>query len=276
MVSQRLAGEGNRASDIHLTPRAAPTRDIDLEHAIALDELTVLFQPQIEPISGRVCGVEALARWSGERDTEALFVRAQRHGLAERLSRVVQRKALRIAGRWSGLLGQLRLSVNVIAADLMRDNYVDWLFDELHEAGLSPHRLTVEITESSLIADQQLASVRLSTLRDAGIQIAIDDFGTGYSSLAYLASLPLDTLKIDRAMIADLVGGSRDRIVVRAMIGLARELDLKVVVEGIESTAQLGLVAGWGCDLYQGFLSAGALDEEELERFVAATLAVAA
>ena len=102
MVSQRLAGEGNRASDIHLTPRAAPTRDIDLERAIALDELTVLFQPQIEPISGRVCGVEALARWSGERDTEALFVRAQRHGLAERLSRVVQRKALRIAGRWSG------------------------------------------------------------------------------------------------------------------------------------------------------------------------------
>ena len=158
----------------------------------------------------------------------------------------------------------------------MRDGYVDWLFDELHEAGLSPHRLTVEITESSLIADQQLASSRLSTLRDAGIQIAIDDFGTGYSSLAYLASLPLDTLKIDRAMIADLVGGSRDRIIVRAMIGLARELNLKVVVEGIESTAQLGLVAGWGCDLYQGFLSAGALDEEELERFVTATLAVAA
>jgi EAL domain-containing protein (putative c-di-GMP-specific phosphodiesterase class I) len=276
MVSQRFSGEGNRASDIHLTPRAAPTRDVELERAIAKDELTVLFQPQIEPISGRVCAVEALARWTGERDTEALFVRAQRHGLAERLSRVVQRKALRIAGRWSGLLGQLRLSVNVIAADLMRDGYVDWLLEELHEAGLSPHRLTVEITESSLIADQHLASVQLSTLRDAGIQIAIDDFGTGYSNLAYLASLPLDSLKIDRAMIANLVGGSRDRIVVRAIIGLAHELSLKVIVEGVESTAQLGLVAGWGCDLYQGFLSAGALDEAELERFVAATLAVAA
>jgi EAL domain-containing protein (putative c-di-GMP-specific phosphodiesterase class I) len=230
MVSQRFSGEGNRASDIHLTPRAAPTRDVELERAIAKDELTVLFQPQIEPISGRVCAVEALARWTGERDTEAL----------------------------------------------MRDGYVDWLLEELHEAGLSPHRLTVEITESSLIADQHLASVQLSTLRDAGIQIAIDDFGTGYSNLAYLASLPLDSLKIDRAMIANLVGGSRDRIVVRAMIGLAHELSLKVIVEGVESTAQLGLVAGWGCDLYQGFLSAGALDEAELERFVAATLAVAA
>ncbi len=270
------AEAGNRASDIRLTPRAALTRDVELERAIARDELTVLFQPQIEPVSGSVCGVEGLARWAGEPDTEALFARAQRHGLAERLSRVVQRKALRVAGAWRRPLNELRLSINVIAADLMRDGYVGWLLDELDEAGLSPRRLTVEITESSLIADQLLASKRLSTLRAAGVQIAIDDFGTGYSNLAYLASLPLDALKIDRAMIADLVGGSRDRIVVRAMIGLARELGLKVIVEGIESTAQLGLIAGWGCDLYQGFLSAGALDEDELERFVAATLAVAA
>lgn len=276
MVSQCTAGEGNRASDICLTPRAQPTRDVELEGAIARDELTVLFQPQIEPISGHVHGVEALARWAGEPDTEALFARAQRHGLGERLSRVVQRKAIRLAGGWHGARSELRLSINVIAADLMRDGYVAWLLEELDEAGLSPGRLTVEITESSLIADQQLASARLSTLRAAGVQIAVDDFGTGYSSLAYLASLPLDALKIDRAMIADLVGGSRDRIVVRAMIGLARELGLKVIVEGIESTAQLGLVVSWGCDLYQGFLSAGALDEGELERFVAATFAVAA
>ena len=276
MSPQIISGEGNRASDIRLKPRAAPTRDSQLERAIARDEVNILFQPQINPVSGRVCGVEALARWTGEPDTEALFARAQRHGLAERLSRVVQRKALRLAGRWGGARRDLRLSINVIAADLMRETYVGWLLDELDEAGLSPRRLTVEITESCLIADQQLASTRLSTLRTAGVQIAIDDFGTGYSSLAYLASLPLDTLKIDRAMITDLVGGSRDRIVVRAMIGLARELGLKIIVEGIESTAQLGLVAGWGCDLYQGFLSAGALDEEELERFVAATLAVAA
>ena len=276
MSPQIISGEGNRASDIRLKPLAAPIRDSQLERAIARDEVNILFQPQIDPVSGRVCGVEALARWTGEPDTEALFARAQRHGLAERLSRVVQRKALRLAGRWGGPRRDLRLSINVIAADLMRETYVGWLLDELDEARLSPLRLTVEITESCLIADQQLASARLSTLRTAGVQIAIDDFGTGYSSLAYLASLPLDTLKIDRAMITDLVGGSRDRIVVRAMIGLARELGLKIIVEGIESTAQLGLVAGWGCDLYQGFLSAGALDEEELERFVAATLAVAA
>ena len=102
------------------------------------------------------------------------------------------------------------------------------------------------------------------------MRIAIDDFGTGYSSLAYLTSLPVDAIKIDRAMISHIVGGSRDRIVVKAMIRLARELGLKVIVEGVENLAQLHLLEEWGCDLYQGFLGAGALDEAELERFVTA------
>ena len=101
-------------------------------------------------------------------------------------------------------------------------------------------------------------------------------FGTGYASLAYLTSLPLDILKIDRGLIADIVGGARDRIVVKAMIALARELDLNVVVEGVESTEQLALLADWGCDLYQGFLGAGPLDEIELMRFVTASMAEAA
>ena len=97
------------------------------------------------------------------------------------------------------------------------------------------------------------------------MQIAVDDFGTGYANLVYLTSLPLDAIKIDRAMVADLVGQERDRIVVKAMIAMARELGLKVVVEGVESVAQLDLIAGWGCDLYQGFLGAGALDVAELD-----------
>ena len=106
-------------------------------------------------------------------------------------------------------------------------------------------------------------------------QIAVDDFGTGYANLVYLTSLPLDAIKIDRAMVADLVGRERDRIVVKAMISMARELGLKVVVEGVESLAQLDLLAGWGCDLYQGFLGAGALDVAELARFVTASNALA-
>ena len=111
-----------------------------------------------------------------------------------------------------------------------------------------------------MLADPDAVAERLARLRARAISIAVDDFGTGYASLAYLTALPLDTFKIDRGLIADIVGGSRDRIVVKAMIRLARELDLKVVVEGVESTGQLALLADWGCDLYQGFLGAGALD----------------
>ena len=113
-------------------------------------------------------------------------------------------------------------------------------------------------------------------IREAGIKVALDDFGTGYASLAYLGSLPLDALKIDRGLIARIGTSERDRIVVRSIFALARDLGLTVIVEGVESTAQLVLLAEWGCDLYQGFLGAGALDEVELARFVAVSQANAA
>ncbi len=234
----------------------------------ARDRIELRFQPQIEPASGRIVGVEALARWSGADNPETLFQRAEAAGLAERLSRTIQRKALRIAGSWRGPLASLRLSINLLPRDLERPGYEQWLLTEIEAAGLQPDRITAEIVESSLMADEPEVAARLARLRSAGMRIAIDDFGTGYSSLAYLASLPLDAIKIDRAMIADIVGGSRDRIVVKAMIRLARELDLKVVVEGVENSGQLHLLEEWGCDLYQGFYGAGALNEAELERFV--------
>ena len=142
-------------------------------------------------------------------------------------------------------------------------------------AGLDPRRLTVEIVESGLVQDRPAVSARLARLRAAGIRIAVDDFGTGYANLAYLTSLPLDLIKIDRGLVADLVGGRRDRIVVRAMIRLARELGLGVIVEGVETEGQLSLLSEWGCDLYQGFLGSSALDEAALDRFVSAGRAAA-
>jgi len=242
-----------------------------LEQVIAREAVSLLFQPQIVPGSGEVVGAEALARWEGCASPEQLFERAARAGLSERLSRLVQRKALRKAAAWEGPLRSLNVSINLLPQDIARPGYEDWLLDEIATAGIDPHRVTVEITESALLADSAAAAERLGRLREAGITIAVDDFGTGYASLAYLTTLPLDWLKIDRGLVADIVGGCRDRIVVKAMIRLARELDLKVVVEGVENTAQLALLADWGCDLYQGFLGAAALDEIELARFVAAS-----
>ena len=270
------SSRGQRASDRSVPAPATPKRDRTLEAVIAHQRISVLFQPQIDPVSGDIVGAEALARWDGAASPEALFARAASAGLAERLSRMIQRKALRTAATWEGALKHLHLSINLLPQDLARAGYEQWLLEEIEAAGIDPERITVEITESALLADSDAIAARLAVLRSAGVRIAVDDFGTGYASLAYLTSLPLDILKIDRGLIADIVGGARDRIVVKAMIALARELDLKVVVEGVESTEQLALLADWGCDLYQGFLGAGPLDETELTRFVSASMAEAA
>ena len=267
---------GQRASDRQVPAPAVPKRDRTLEAVIAHQGIALLFQPQIDPSSGDIVGVEALARWDGAASPEQLFARAAAAGLAERLSRLVQRKALRTAAIWEGALKPLGVSINLLPQDLARPGYDKWLLEEIDAAGIDPKRVTVEITESALLSDSRSIAERLGALRSAGVRVAVDDFGTGYASLAYLTSLPLDILKIDRGLIADIVGGSRDRIVVKAMIALARELDLKVIVEGVESTGQLALLADWGCDLYQGFLGAGPLDEMELVRFVTASMAEAA
>jgi len=267
---------GRRESDAGATEPAPPRRDLMLEAAIAHEQVDVFFQPLIVPATGRIVGAEALARSAIVPEATILFARASAGGLAERLSRLVQRKALRSAAAWEGPLKGLGISINILPADISRAGYESWLLDEISAAGVDPRRVTAEITESALLVDQEAVVHRLNRLREAGVQIAVDDFGTGYASLAYLTSLPLDAIKIDRGLIADIVGGERDRIVVKAMIHLARELDLKVVIEGVETTGQLALLAEWGCDLYQGFLGAGALTHEELMRFVAASNAEAA
>ena len=276
MWSWRKIWTGNRASDRPQRRIVSTERDVALERAIRDGEIEVRFQPQIVPRCGSIAGVEALARWTKVANPEELFARAANAGLSQRLSRAIQRAALRTAGAWRGPLSNLRISINLLPGDLDCPGHDDWLLAEIAAAGLSPSRITVEIVESALLQDRPAVAARLGRLRAAGVEVAVDDFGTGYANLAYLTSLPLDAIKIDRAMVADLVGKNRDRIVVKAMMRLARDLDLKVVVEGVESLAQLDLLVEWGCELYQGFLGAGAMTELELERFVVASNRVAA
>jgi EAL domain-containing protein (putative c-di-GMP-specific phosphodiesterase class I) len=241
-----------------------------LEAAIAHEQIDLLFQPIIDAATGSIAGAEALARCAVARDAETLFARATSAALGERLSRLVQRKALRCAAVWEGALRDLRISINLLPADLSREGYERWLLDEIQAAAIDPRRITLEITESALLADREAVAVRLATLREAGLRIAVDDFGTGYASLAYLTSLPLDMLKIDRGLVAEIAHRERDRIVVKALIHLARELGLQVVSEGVESAEQLELLKEWGCDLYQGFLGSPPLRHDELTRFAGA------
>lgn len=260
---------GRRASDVGATPPVSPTRDLLLEAAIAHEQIDLLFQPIIEAGTGALVGAEALARSPIARDAESLFARAGSAALGERLSRLIQRKALRSAAVWEGPLRNLKISINLLPADISRDGYEQWLLEEIEAAAIDPSRVTLEITESVLLADRDSVAARLATLREAGLGIAVDDFGTGYASLAYLTSLPLDMLKIDRGLVADVVGDVRAQIVIKALIGLARELGLTVVVEGVESTGQLEVLCELGCDLYQGFLGSPPLTQDELMRFAA-------
>jgi len=262
---------GRRASDSGAIVPVVPTRDLMLEGVIAHEQVEILFQPLIDAGTGRVVGAEALARSGVTRDAETLFARATSAALAERLSRLIQRKALCCAAVWEGPLKDLRVSINLLPADISRAGYDEWLLEEIAAAAIDPKRITLEITESALLADRESVAARLATLRSAGLRIAVDDFGTGYASLAYLTSLPLDMLKIDRGLVAEITEREPDRIVVKALLGLARELGLEVVVEGVETADQLALLREWGCDLYQGFLGAPPLTLDELTRYAAAS-----
>lgn len=245
---------------------------IDLRHALDRDEIEVLFQPQVAIATGRIVGVEALARWDhgrlGVLGAETLFAAAERADLAIALSDRIQYKALQEAFNWRQELSGLRLSINLTAADIARPGFADLFLDRIDSSGFPRSRLTVEITESGLIDDLGAAATLLATLRGAGCRVAIDDFGTGYSSLAYLKALPLDYLKIDKRLAQDIEGTPRDRVVVRGVIEMARSLGLAVIAEGVETAQQLDLLAKEGCNYYQGFLCAEALRGEALTALI--------
>ncbi|VVT06198.1 conserved hypothetical protein [Sphingomonas sp. EC-HK361] len=233
---------------------------IDVHRAIENGEIGVLFQPQVVIATGAISGVEALARWAhptrGEIGAELLFAAAERADVALPLSEHVQAAAIAAAAAWPESLARLRLSINVTAADLARSDFAPRLLAQVDASGFARGRLTVEITESGLIAELNSAARLLSHLRGAGCHVAIDDFGTGYSSLAYLKALPLDYLKIDRSLTVDIAGSDRDRVVVRGVIAMARSLGLETIAEGVEDARQRDLLAAEGCTLYQGYLCA--------------------
>ena len=243
--------------------------EIDLRRALDNDQIDILFQPQVDIGTGLIMGVEALARWRhpqlGELGAVPLFATAARSDFVVQLSTHVQQRALQIAASWPERMNQLRVSVNVTAADIARPSFVEDFLDRVDEAGFPRERLTVEVTESGLISDLAGAAELLARLRRAGLRVAIDDFGTGYSSLAYLKALPLDYLKIDKTLAEDITGSTRDRIVVRGVIDMARSLGLSVITEGVETKAQLSLLAREGCNFYQGYLCSPPVDSATLE-----------
>ena len=229
----------------------------ELRRAIDQNELSLYFQPKVSLAAGSVTCAEALVRWQHPRHGllgPDLFVPiAEQTGLIRPLARWVLDAALRQCSRWRHQGLDLAVAVNLSMRNLHDPEVVDTIRQLLTRWGIPPSRLVVEITESSLMADAERAMDVLGRLRAMGVGISIDDFGTGYSSLAYLKRLPVDELKIDKSFVAHIASDDNDAAIVRSTIGLAHDLGLAVVAEGIEDEVTWDYLAGLGCDVAQGY-----------------------
>jgi diguanylate cyclase (GGDEF)-like protein/PAS domain S-box-containing protein len=229
--------------------------EIDLRTAIAEERLEVHYQPLVNFATDKITGLEALLRWPhperGNVPPSEFIPLAEETGLITSLGRFVLRRACEDATQWPE---DVMIAVNLSPLQFRVGNVFLMVKDVLEETGLKPSRLDLEITESVLLekTDQVIAS--LHALRALGVRISMDDFGTGYSSLSYLRSFPFDKIKIDRSFVRDLESNQGTRAIVRAVLGLAAGLDMKVVAEGIENKQDLAYLKAEGCKEGQGFL----------------------
>jgi diguanylate cyclase (GGDEF)-like protein len=260
MRHAKSAGQPTCVYDETLQVRATYQLDVerDLRRALEAGELVVHYQPLVGIADGNVLGAEALVRWQhperGLVPPLEFIPVAEQSGQIIDLGSFVLERACRDAASWAAAGHPLRVSVNVAVAQMQGRDFAGEVAAVLQRTGLPSHLLCLEITESSLMRSDQRRSEGLAALRDLGVHLAIDDFGTGYSSLAYLHSLPVNELKIDRSFVSRLATDSRDRHLVQAIIGMASALGLTVVAEGVETEDQLVYLDERGCDVAQGFL----------------------
>jgi diguanylate cyclase (GGDEF)-like protein/PAS domain S-box-containing protein len=241
-----------------------------LRHAIADDNLTLLYQPQIDINSGRMIGMEALLRWHhpelGLIEPARFIPIAEESGLIMVIGEWVLRTACAQNKAWQDAgLPPVNMAVNLSARQFRHDKLAEMVGAVLAETGLAAQYLELELTESLALEDSQKFMLTLKQLKQLGLQLAIDDFGTGYSSLSYLKHFPLDRLKIDISFVRSIVSDAGDAAIARIIIMLGHSLHLKVIAEGVESEDQLDFLREQGCDEMQGFLYSEPLTAAALE-----------
>ena len=258
------AKEDGRQSFRFFTPAMnaqAVERQLIEEHlrrALERQEFTLHYQPKINIGTGAVTGVEALIRWInptlGSVSPGQFIPVAEDCGLIVPIGAWVLREACTQAKAWADAgLPVMTMAVNVSAMQFRDATFLDGLFAILGETGLDPNHLELELTESALMKRAEFAASILSTLREKGVRVAIDDFGTGYSSLSYLRKFPLDALKIDQSFVRQITTVPDETIIVRAIIGMGRSLNLRVIAEGVETPDQLEFLKAHQCEEAQGY-----------------------
>ena len=235
----------------------------ELADALAQDALHLEYQPYFSLATGALVGVEALARWDhpsrGSVPPAEFVAVAERSGMIGELGRWVLTTATGQAAEWrrDGTIGpDVVMSVNLAPGELLGRDFEANLDGALQRSGLPADGLQLEVTESTLIADTEVAADVLHRLRSRGIRIAVDDFGTGYASMDYLRLLPVDVIKVDRSFVSGLAAHSRDELIVNGIVRLADALGLEVVAEGVEQENQAAALAAMGCTSAQGYFFA--------------------
>ncbi len=259
-AKHRLAGVAQYSPD--RDPYSARRLSLisDLTRALEDGVLELHYQPQAEPKSGRVTGVEALLRWRhpvwGQVPPDEFIPLAEHTGLIKPLTRFVIETAVRQCAAWRDAGTPVSIAVNVSMRNLLEVELADVVARLLVQANLPARLLKLEVTESAIVADPERAVVALERLVELGLSVSVDDFGTGYSSLTRLRNLPVHEVKIDRAFVRHLSESTDDLAIVRAVISLGHDLGLSVVAEGVEDEASWRILEGLGCDLLQGYLLA--------------------
>ncbi len=241
-----------------------------LYQALRNQEFELHYQPQVSASDGRIVGVEALIRWhrpgKGMVSPACFIPLAEECGLINEIGHWVLESACAQLKAWQQAGIELRVAVNLSAAQLDDPGFYDRLEDCLERHGLQPQHLELELTESILMKQVDHTIELLNRLDQLGVHLSIDDFGTGYSSLSYLKRFPLDTLKIDQSFVRDLCIDQDDAVICRTIISMANNLNLTVTAEGVEQPDQLNKLAEFGCDLYQGYLFSRPLPADEITR----------
>lgn len=264
--------------DLNDQAREFLTLKTGLREALDRDELFLCYQPRVDLARGRIAGVEALIRWRHPElgiVSPARFIPiAEQTGLIEAVGDWVLRTGCRQQKLWKDAgLPHFRMAINLSAHQLRQPDLLATLRAILVDTGLPPDWLELEITESALMQDAAAVVTVLNAFRDMGIAVALDDFGTGYSSLSYLKRFPLDYMKIDQSFVRGIPDDANDIAITRTIVALAKNLGLKVVVEGIETPAQLDYAKDEGCEEFQGYLFSKPLPEAEVEVLLRSNLA---
>lgn len=242
----------------------------DLRKAIEQNQLELYFQPKINPMTGVIVGAEVLLRWKhphrGMISPVVFIPVAEESGFIVELGVWVLNRACEINRSWQNRgMPSVPLAINLSAANFRHPDLLPGIRKTLADLQLDPDFLVIELTEGVLMNDVEESIATLQALKDMGIYLSVDDFGTGYSSLNYLKRFPLDELKIDRSFVKDIITDTNDAAITAAIIGLAQNLKLSVVAEGVETTEQADFLLRRGCNTMQGFLFAKPMPQNEFE-----------